>query len=288
MARPTKAGLDYFPVQTDIGSDPKIKRLIRRGNKDAWVVFSWMLPIIYHEGYYIEADTLIEMITWDFRDVDEEAVCNSLSIMADLDLINKELYEQERIVTSRGIQKQYLRSTNRRSDVDIEEYWVVSANNNGVSANNNGVSVDNNSVSVCKSTQTETETETENKKKINKTETETESITEPVFSDSFQSSFSDSVIDRLKDSGVDVKRNTLQLIDEMTRKYDERSIDEALDMSIAGYRTGEVKSVVGFMKTILENWAIGKGCPKWVEQEEQRLQKEKEEHMKPGALAGMF
>ena len=172
MGRSPKMGLDYFPLQTDVGSDPKIKKLIRRGGKDAWVVFSWMLVLIYHEGYFSDADTIKESITWDFRDIDEDVVENCFTLMADLNLINKELFETERIITSRGIQRQYVSSTKRRNEINTDNYWLLNACNNPISVDRNVVSVNNNPISVCEGTQKEKEKERENKRKEKETKTD--------------------------------------------------------------------------------------------------------------------
>lgn len=283
MARPLKSGLDFFPVETDIGSDPKITRLIRRGGADAWTVFTWILILTYRSGYYSEKDMVAETIAWTFRDITEERIAECMDIIADCGLLHRGLYEQG-ILTSHGIQVQYEQILKRRkSNTTDMKYWII-ADNNSVNVDNNSVSASNNSVNVDNNTQTE------NKQKINRKEnkinrnqkTENKENCDADFSDSFQSlsNFSDSLISRLTKAGVDVKQNTKDKIEEWKSLYDWRSIDEAVDTAIGK----GVRSVIGYADKMLQGWAQGSGNPKWIEREEMALAEQKKEYMRPGAL----
>jgi len=293
MARPLKSGLDFFPVETDIGSDPKITKLIRRGGSEAFTVFMWVLILTYRSGYYSEKDVVVETIAWNFRDIPEERVAECMDIIADCGLLHRGLYEQG-ILTSHGIQVQYEQILKRRkSNAADMQYWIIE-DNNSVNVNNNSVSVSNNSVNVNNSTQTENKQKInrkENKIKQNKTENKTENKEDrnSDSSDSFHSSFSDLgmfgdplYLSRALEEacGGELPKNTQRKMGEWLRNYDHRSIGEAYNLAVAK----GAHSIVGYMDTVLRKWSLGDGSPKWIEREEQELAREKEEYMKPGAL----
>ena len=286
--RKPKKGLDWFPMRTNVFTDPKIMDIIQNGDADAWTVFTSVLILTYNEGYYSDREAIVRAIAWIFRGLSRDRIEECLDMLVDAGLLDKSAFEKGAL-TSHGIQSHYETVVKRRVDNADTKYWIDSVDKNSISANNNSISAGINEEddelmhTEMQHIRTDNIREdnriSENIREYQKREDVSDS------SDSFQSSFSDSVIDRLSSYGVDVKRNTLQLIDEMLRKYDPRSVDEAVDMAIAGYRSGEVRSVIGYMKTVLENWANGKGCPKWVEREEMALAEQKKEYMCPGALA---
>ena len=290
MARPLKTGLDYFPLNTDLSSDPKIKQLIIRCGKDGGLVFLWSMMIIYHEGYFATTDEIVKSITWDFRDIDEQKVKECISAMAEFNLINRNLFCEEGILTSHGIQKQYLESTMRRtrrygkyrllSDEELKPYLkpdqngniklIIDNNNSDIADNNTNIAVDNTQI---KANQNKTKQIIENQNKSNTD-----------FDDFQSSNFSDLIIDKLKAEGVTISRNTMVWINEAINTYDHRSIEEALNTAISKKKTGDVRNIVGYMKTVLEGWAEGKGSPKWVEEQDRILEEEKLSYMKPGKI----
>lgn len=298
MARPPKTGLDYFPLHTDLASDPKIKQLIIRCGKDGALVFLWSMMIIYHEGYYSTADAIIKSISWDFRDIGEQKIEECLNAMAEFNLINRNLFCEERILTSHGIQKQYLESTIRRirkygkyrllSDEEIKPYMKPDKNGNInlIIENNNGVIADNNPEIVVNNTQSKTK---QNKtKQIKENQNKTNQNTSDDVSADFQSPFSDLIIEALKKEGVTISRNTLQWINEAIKTYDQRSIKEAIETAIEKKKAGDVRNIVGYAKTVLEGWSEGKGSPKWIEDREREIANEKAEHLQPSKISAQI
>jgi len=111
MARPHKTGLDYFPQDTDIFSDRKIKRLIATFGADGFMVNERIKTMIYQDkGYYIHND---EHLAFDVADslgdgITEAKVKKIIDASVGLGLFNKPMFETENILTSSGIQKRYL------------------------------------------------------------------------------------------------------------------------------------------------------------------------------------
>lgn len=58
MARPLKKGLGYFPLDTDLYSDRKIQRLLRKyGCKGICIYLAILCEIYREKGYYISYDS---------------------------------------------------------------------------------------------------------------------------------------------------------------------------------------------------------------------------------------
>jgi hypothetical protein len=125
VARPQKAGLDYFPLDVDM--DDKIKLIDAKFGVAGFGVLIKLWQIIYENGYYI---------TW----TEKELLLYKNRINADINLINdvineclrwgifnNDLYEKYSILTSNGIQKRYLEATKRRGELTlVAEYFQAS------------------------------------------------------------------------------------------------------------------------------------------------------------------
>lgn len=192
MARLPKQGLDYFPLDVDFESDPKLRKLVRAHCSEGILVYIELLCIVYKNGYYVESDleSLAEDIWYRINlkcgELDTEAVLAILKMMVDLNIIDiKNLYEHK-VITSRAMQKQFLACTMRRKKQE-RPYWIltpedeecirgiyvnknginvdinndnestdetrINVNNNLINVDNNSINADNNSIDVCKSTQ---------------------------------------------------------------------------------------------------------------------------------------
>ena len=130
MARKPKRGLDYFPLDVDFQGDPKVRKLIYRFGSDAVSVFVMFLNELYKNGYYFEGDleTLSESIAYEIGKSGEEgAACvrRILEAMLSLGMIDKGTLSLYGVITSKGVQKQFLLSTSRRKKSE-RKYWLLS------------------------------------------------------------------------------------------------------------------------------------------------------------------
>ena len=120
MARPRKDGLDYFPVDVNILSDIKTKKLIRGYGTETITILIYLLSAIYRDnGYYLQYDDDLNFIIADEFNFEENFVEKVISKMVEVDFFNKEMFEQHKILTSEGIQKRYLKASERRVYVNI-------------------------------------------------------------------------------------------------------------------------------------------------------------------------
>lgn len=129
MPRRLKEGLDYFPVDTKIFSDPKIVRLMYDHGPDAVLIYFMFLSKVYDNGYFLECDLerLAYLISYEIRfketNKDLNYVYQILLDFVKLDIIDGSSLS-EGIITSKGIQKQFLASTQRRKQRE-RKHWIL-------------------------------------------------------------------------------------------------------------------------------------------------------------------
>ena len=109
MARTSKRGLDYFPMDIDIFSDLKIRKLIKYQGGKAISIYALLLCNIYKNGYYIEWDDELPFICSELTGFDEAYVSEVIKTCLSLGLFSKDLFDAERVLTSKGIQERYTR-----------------------------------------------------------------------------------------------------------------------------------------------------------------------------------
>lgn len=184
MARPIKKGLEYFPLDVRIFNDEKIRVLKYNVGPMGVLVYLRILTLIYDNGYYLEitVDKLAKIIHQDFGPEWFKLERISVFIHACLEsgLFDEELSGQG-VITSVAVQKQYLLSTIRRKDINIDKYWLLEPSESvrpadaslsipkeGVNVNNNLVNVDNNPVNVDINTQSKSKRKIDKKINIDK------------------------------------------------------------------------------------------------------------------------
>lgn len=116
MARTTKTGLDYFPFDVDFFDDEKLQFLSAKFGIKGEIVAIKLLCRIYRNGFYLKwgkeesilfAKRAGEGITYNLiNDIIEE--------LTERNFFNKEIYETEGVLTSRGIQIRYNEASRRR------------------------------------------------------------------------------------------------------------------------------------------------------------------------------
>jgi len=160
MARPIKKGLSYFPLDVRVFKDPRIKKLERRFGAYGSIIFIRLLAMVYESGYYLE--TTEEDIVVELQEqigvgkISYQRVLNVILDCCELGIIDGPLFQQG-VITSEGIQKQFLRIAKRRKEVDISKYWLLDSttmdkigvllsmdknDENTVNVNDNSVNVD--------------------------------------------------------------------------------------------------------------------------------------------------
>lgn len=130
MARPRKLGLDYFPMDTDVFSNRKIRVLQARLGAEAVLFYLRLLCEIYDgNGYFLVCDPEFLAITADDIRVKEQTACEMLDQMAALGLFDRTLYESRKVLTSTGIQRRYQeakRTAGSKKSIPVDpELWLL-------------------------------------------------------------------------------------------------------------------------------------------------------------------
>ena len=131
MSRSINKGLDYTSLDVTFFQDRKIRRLQRKVDEYAPLVYIALLCTIFKEGYYIQWDDDVAMDLADASHLNEEYVSRVIDACLETELLSREMFEQHRILTSVGIQRQYKISCEkmkRKSTVDEYSLLIPSEN----------------------------------------------------------------------------------------------------------------------------------------------------------------
>lgn len=156
MARPKKAGLDYFPKDVDTWDDFKIMDLVNEYGPLGYCIYDIVRDEVYRNGYYLEVslDNLARLIVRKIGNrwiKDKGLVRQVIQYCADIGLFNNALLAQS-VITSVGIQRRYSEVT-VRNKVNTDKYWLLEKNEPQTaleSAVKSGVSVTKTPVSATK------------------------------------------------------------------------------------------------------------------------------------------
>ena len=121
MARIAKSGLEYFPFDIDFFQDIRIRKLIKRQGGKAVTVYALLLCLIYKNGYFMQWDDELPFIGSEMSGFEEAYVSEVIKTCLSLGLFDKNLYETEQVLTSKGIQVRYCniqRLNKRMSRID--------------------------------------------------------------------------------------------------------------------------------------------------------------------------
>lgn len=131
MARPRKTGIDYFPFDVDFLSDIKIRKILRGCGEGAIGILISVLSNIYRdEGYFILVDDDFYFFIADELGITEEQVAKVISKGVEVELFNKRMFDTYKILTSSGIQKRYMKATEKRKNVELEKTYCIVGDKN--------------------------------------------------------------------------------------------------------------------------------------------------------------
>lgn len=111
MGRNRKLGLDYFPMDVDFFQDIRIRKLIKYQGGKAVTVYALLLCIIYKQGYYVRWDDELPFIISEQTGFEEAYIQEVFKCCLIVGLFSKELYDSDKVITSKGIQKRWIKLT---------------------------------------------------------------------------------------------------------------------------------------------------------------------------------
>jgi len=125
MARPTKAGVEYFPL--DVQFDTSMKMLIcNKGVAGLGVIVTiWQLTY-QDKGYYLENNKDLPSLIKSLIGVEIEEIKEIIFDAIERGIFDKELFKKYNILTSRGVQKRYISASKRKKNIEIiKKYFIV-------------------------------------------------------------------------------------------------------------------------------------------------------------------
>jgi uncharacterized protein with FMN-binding domain len=150
LARPTKTGLEYFPLDVNFLYDIKVRKIIKPLGPEAIGVLVYLLAEIYKDnGYYISWNDDICFLMSDLTGIDEELIKDVVSKALEVDFFNQDKYKKYNILTSKGIQNRYISATEKRKNTNINDDYIIK--NEQISTNEH---TQNNSNTVVNSEET--------------------------------------------------------------------------------------------------------------------------------------
>lgn len=129
MARKIKQGLDYFPLDVTFFSDIKIRKLIKYQGSGAIAIYTSLLCNIYEQsGYYILWDKELPFIISEITGLKEGYINEVIECCLNIDLFDRDLYEKERVLTSKGIQERYdLICRQAKRKIQIKKFNLINS-----------------------------------------------------------------------------------------------------------------------------------------------------------------
>ena len=142
MARPKKQGLDYFPL--DVNADNKMEILESEYGILGFGFIIKLFQKIYANGYYLDWNQYSVILLKKEIGVSKEKINELIDFCIEINIFHKKLYEDFKILTSRGIQKRYFTICKRRKEIEIiEKYLLINPADYGINVNTNNAENDN-------------------------------------------------------------------------------------------------------------------------------------------------
>lgn len=128
MARPTKQGIDYFPL--DCQFDEKIEMLlIEKGATGLGVLITIWQMIYINEGYYINNNKDLHLLIKRKIDVDINEVSECINICLGRQIFSETLHNKHGVLTSKAIQKRFFDAAKKKKGVNaLQEYLLINVN----------------------------------------------------------------------------------------------------------------------------------------------------------------
>ena len=147
--RQNKVGLDYFEL--DCQMEEKVRLIQAEYGLKGFAVFVKLLQKIYGErGYYCEWTQDSELLFMSENGLDSgclQLLREIVSACIRRNIFSERLLKEYGILTSSGVQKQYLKATVKREVVDLKkEYLLISVPKNRKNIVINSISSDGNSI----------------------------------------------------------------------------------------------------------------------------------------------
>ncbi|MFB5068307.1 MAG: Lin1244/Lin1753 domain-containing protein [Aerococcus sanguinicola] len=255
MARPTKDGLDYFPLDVDIFENAKIEAIAGEFGAKGELLVIKLLCAVYKEGYYVVWNELLKMqLLKRVQGASIGFLEQVVNRLVEWGTFDKNLFNSAKVLTSVRIQENYRLATSRRKNIDMSRYCLLDVDNN---PNSSGVNDNINPQSKRK------ESKRDQSKLNNISSTsKTSSFSAPenknpgensddvdVVDDDLPPVLGQKTLDFYQDNfGFFQNSLAMQTVQSMAKNYGDDLVIHALTKAI------EVDRPINYANTILKNW----------------------------------
>lgn len=131
MARPVKTGLDYFPLPVDFFDDIRICAVAVENGAKGQLAAIMLLVHLYKSGYYLKWDNVARVrLLKDMPGVTPTELDRIVHCLVEWDFFDKNLFEQEHVLTGREVQQQFLHATKRRRNNTAQMPFLLAETDN--------------------------------------------------------------------------------------------------------------------------------------------------------------
>lgn len=124
MARPTKQGIDYFPLDTSF--DMKLELFIASSGAEGFGVLVVLWQMIYRDnGYFIKYDDDLVLLLRKHTLSETETIVAVIENAINRGIFSKEKYDAHGVLTSRGIQRRYLIASRKKKTVIVSRKFLL-------------------------------------------------------------------------------------------------------------------------------------------------------------------
>lgn len=127
MARPTKPGLDYYPMDVGFLRDKKVKLLRSEFGPSSVLFVLYVLGKVYEgDGYFLAWDKDELLLAADELRESPTYISEVLQGCLSRSLFDERVFQMFGVLTSAGIQRRYLRGCEKRDVITmLDEYWLL-------------------------------------------------------------------------------------------------------------------------------------------------------------------
>ena len=127
MGRKRKSGLDVCPLDVNMLSDIRMRRLIRRHQGDAIAVYTAILCLVYRDGYYVEFNDDVRFFLSEQTGIEECKVSEIVEDAVACDLFDAAVFGAHGVLTSQEIQDTYLEECGRTKRKTVLVKYIISS-----------------------------------------------------------------------------------------------------------------------------------------------------------------
>lgn len=132
MARPQKAGLEYFPLDVDMANDERVEFLEAKYGVEGFGTLIHLLSAIYRNGYYLPWGEIQIYTTAKRINLPVTHLTNIVNLCITIGLFDVYLWETYGVLTSHGIQARYIKACDYRKKIKMVREFCLITPDDGV------------------------------------------------------------------------------------------------------------------------------------------------------------